>query len=170
MRPHTNVFPNYYTGDPEGSVVNTAVARVIITVLGIWKLASYDWASIPQWPVYANDYYLLIVPEWIQPYLVFEKYLALIGLVLFGLGVSHRYVMPTTAILIAHLGAARYTLDPSGGSQALFTLVYFLAFLRCTGRRTCYRTMEFGPPGTVKSNTEVSGVLRGNEHARRTPE
>ena len=24
--------------------------------------------------------------------------------------------------------------------------------------------------GTVKSNTEVSGVLRGNEHARRTPE
>ena len=24
--------------------------------------------------------------------------------------------------------------------------------------------------GTVKSSTEVSGVLRGNEHARRTPE
>lgn len=122
------MFLNYYAGDTDGSVVNVAVARIIIAALGIWKLLSYDWSSIPEWPVYANDHYLLLVPEWIQPYLVVEKYLALVGLFLFGLGLSHRYATPVTAVLVAHLGAARYTLDPSGASQALFTIVYFLVF------------------------------------------
>jgi hypothetical protein len=123
--PLGNVFLNYYAGEPDGAVVNVAVGRLLVAALGIWKLLSYDWASIPDWPVYANEYYLLIVPEWIQPYLIVEKYLALVGLFLFALGVSHRYATP---ILIAHLGTARFTLDPSGGSQALFTISYFLVF------------------------------------------
>jgi hypothetical protein len=122
------MFLNYYAGDAEGSVVNLAVARVLVAGLGIWKLLSYDWASIPEWPVYANDYYLLLVPQWIQPYLVYEKYLAVVGLALFALGAGHRYATPVTAILLAHLGVARYTLDPSGASQALFTIVYLLVF------------------------------------------
>jgi len=128
MKLHSDLFPNYFAGDVDGSVINLAVARVAIALLGLWKLLSYDWASIPEWPVYANDYYLLLVPQWLQPYLVYEKYLALFGLVLFGLGLSHRYATPVTAILVAHLGVARYTLDPSGASQALFTIVYFLVF------------------------------------------
>lgn len=123
------MFLNYYAGDTDGSVVNLAVARVLVVGLGIWKLLSYDWASIPEWPVYANDYYLLLVPRWIQPYLVYEKYLAVVGLGLFALGVGHRYATPVTAVLVAHLGVARYTLDPSGASQALFTVVYLLVFV-----------------------------------------
>jgi len=122
------MFLNYYAGESDGAVVNLAVARVLVAGLGLWKLLSYDWASIPSWPVSANDYYLLLVPQWIQPYLVYEKYLAVVGLCLFALGVAHRYATPVTAILVAHLGVARYTLDPSGASQALFTIVYLLVF------------------------------------------
>ncbi|WP_167837390.1 DCC1-like thiol-disulfide oxidoreductase family protein [Halosimplex halophilum] len=121
------MFVNYYDGS-NGSVVNVAVARVLVAALGVWKLCSYDWASISRWEVYATDYYLLVVPEWVQPYLVVEKYLALVGLVCFAFGVSHRYLTPATAVLVAHLGAARFTLDPSGASQALFTLVYVMVF------------------------------------------
>ncbi|SFS81834.1 hypothetical protein [Halostagnicola kamekurae] len=128
MKLPTNLFVNYHAGDPKGAVANLAVARVLVASLGIWKLLSYEWAPIQRWPVYANDYYLLLVPRWIQPYLVYEKYLAVLGLILFAVGISHRYATPATAILVAHLGVARYTLDPSGASQALFTIVYLMVF------------------------------------------
>jgi len=152
------MFLNYYADDAADSVVNLAIARVVVAALGVWKLLSYDWASIRDWPVYANDYYLLLVPRWIQPYLVVEKYLAVVGLVLFALGAAHRYATPVTAVLVAHLGVARYTLDPSGASQALFTIVYLMAFF------ALYRSQDLlsvdGLRSTDAALTDVRSALR----------
>ena len=122
------VFVNYFADDTRSSPLNLTIARVVFAGYLIWKTVWYDWGLFAAVPYIGVDNYSFLVPS--NPtVLVVEKWL-LIGL-LVAVMLGYRLGVTTflSAVLVAHLGAVRYTLVTSGGTTSLFFSAYFLIML-----------------------------------------
>lgn len=123
------MFVNYFRDVKRGSPMNLAVARFLIGGYVIWKTVWYDWQLVVQTPfTLAGEPYTTLVPPAASLLLPVEKW-ALIGtMVLFIVGYRPLFSSFLGALLLGHLGAIRFTLDPSGATTSLFIAVWFLVF------------------------------------------
>lgn len=119
------MFVNYFGDETRRTPINLAVARVVLAGYLIWKTIWYDWERLAATPFVVSDSYAFLVPP-SPTILVVEKWV-LIGL-LIGVMLGYRLGATTflSGLIVAHLGAVRYTLNTSGGTTALFFSVYFL--------------------------------------------
>lgn len=121
------MFVNYFRRAQRDSPLNLVVARVLIGGYVIWKTVWYDWRLFVRTPfTLAGEPYTALTPPMASLILPIEKW-ALIGtMVLFIFGYRLLVSSYVGALLLGHLGAIRYTLDPSGATTALFIAVWFL--------------------------------------------
>jgi uncharacterized membrane protein len=119
------MFINYFRDETRQTPVNLAAARIILAGYLIWKTVWYDWGRLIATPFVASDSYTFLVPS-SPSILVAEKWVLIALLV--GVILGYRLGVTTflSALIVAHLGAVRYTLNTSGGTTALFFSVYFL--------------------------------------------
>lgn len=108
---------NYYAQPERETPFNLAVARVMLGLYLIWKLASYQLERLQEFPVFLfTDHrfgVFLLSPEWLQ-WLPWERNLAIVLLLLFVLGWRLAWSSFFSALLIAHMIALHYVVTNSG--------------------------------------------------------
>jgi len=119
------MFINFFRDETRQTPINLAAARIILAGYLIWKTIWYGWHQLLATPFVVSESYTFLVPS-SPTVLVAEKWV-LIGL-LVGVMLGYRLGVTTflSALIVAHLGAVRYTVNTSGGTTALFFAVYFL--------------------------------------------
>lgn len=121
-----SLFVNYVRDSVRDSPVNVAVARVLLSVLLIWKTLSYQWAAIGTWPVTLWGSYTFLHPPPVEALLPLEQWVLAFVLVLFALGYRTRWTSVVGAFLVAHMAAVRWSLNYSGGTEMYFVMSHFL--------------------------------------------
>lgn len=117
---------NYVAERTRHSPLNVAVARALVGLYLAWKLLSYDWAVLSEWPVYsARGYGLLVSDLTLSLAPVTALVLAALSVV-FALGYRLRPVSFLLALGVAHLALHRYALNPSGGTESFYIAVFFV--------------------------------------------
>lgn len=123
------MFVNYLRAGPRTTALNLAVARVVLGVYLAWKILSYDWGAVSDWPfpIYRDErIYWLFTSGPLNGHLELLAWI-LGGLcVLFIVGLWLRWVSFCMAALLIYLGGNLHTLDSVGGTEAIFIATYFV--------------------------------------------
>ncbi len=118
-------FVNYLACPKRDTSFNVAVARVLIGVTCLWKLFSYDFAGVGEWPLVLfetspHGAFLLGAPH--LALLTAEVVLAAAALAAFTVGWQLALSSFASALLIAHLSALHYV--PSNAASTWLPFVY----------------------------------------------
>jgi hypothetical protein len=159
------VFINYFRHPESESATNLAVGRVLLSVYGIWKLLSYDFHRLQEWPTFLfethrHGAFLLFSTH--QAWLPLELWLAIGALVLFAIGYRSAISGLLAVALIVHLGALHYVVTNAGST--LLPLVYGLVLYTWVGSEDdisldALRALRRQPPATLRARlTETTPV------------
>jgi hypothetical protein len=120
---------NYVRNAERDSPLNLAVARFAVGTYAVWKLASYEWTGLQQWPypVIRSDLNGYLVSEFVLEALRLEVVVTGIFLLLFAVGYRIGVSGFLSALLIAHLSGVHYTVTNS--ASTFLPVVYFCLFV-----------------------------------------
>jgi predicted DCC family thiol-disulfide oxidoreductase YuxK len=121
---------NYWKNEERDSGINLAFARISLGIYAIWKLLSYDWMTLQQWPdlVFRKSpqSHLVLSTDNLS-YITVEVIIAVVLL----LCVSFGYRLGLTALLssfvLAHLSGIHYAVTNPGST--FLPVVYMLLFI-----------------------------------------
>ena len=118
-------FVNYFACAKRDTSFNVAVARVLIGVTCLWKLFSYDFAGVGEWPLVLfetspHGAFLFGAPH--LALLTAEVVLAAAALAAFTVGWHLALSSFASALLLAHLSALHYV--PSNAASTWLPFVY----------------------------------------------
>lgn len=123
------MFVNYFRNPTRTSAVNLVAARVVLGTYVIWKTMWYDWGLFMQTPFsLAGGAYTILIPSGYPYVLTIEKWTLILAMVSFIVGYRLLVSSFVGATILGHLAAIRFTLNPGGGTTALFIAVWFLIF------------------------------------------
>ncbi len=116
---------NYVASPTRESALNLAVGRVLLGLTALWKLFSYEFDGVAQWPAalfetdrhaafYLGEPHLALLPG--------EVALAALALVGFTLGLRLGLSSFASALLLAHLSALHYV--PSNAGSTWLPFIY----------------------------------------------
>jgi predicted DCC family thiol-disulfide oxidoreductase YuxK len=128
LRKFNSAFLNYVRTPSRDSPVNLAVARVILGTYLAWRVLSYNWAIVDDWPVRFVREFAFLEPPAAGVVLPIEKALLILCLGAFVVGYRVRLAATLGALLLGHLAVVLRGLNSSGHSTALFLGVYGLVF------------------------------------------
>lgn len=122
------MFVNYARYDARSTPLNLAMARAIVAAWLGWKLIWYDMSAFVDTPYLAavEPAWAWAIPIWAPWVLTLEQYALIGSLGLFALGYRIRLTATVSALLAAHLGTVRFTLNTTGETEAIFIGVMFL--------------------------------------------
>lgn len=123
------MFVNYFRSPMRESPVNIVVARIVLSGYVIWKTIWYDWELVAQTPFsLAAEVYTILLPPAAPFMLTVEKWALILVMVSFAVGYRLLLSSFLGATLLGHLATIRFTLNPDGGTTALFIAVWFIIF------------------------------------------
>jgi hypothetical protein len=111
---------------PSGDPLSLAVARVLLGSYLCWKVASFPWGVLGEWPVRYAETYAWAAPGWLLRVLPVEASLAVAASLAVVVGYRLRVAALAAALLATHLGMVLLTLSPSGGVKSLFVAALLL--------------------------------------------
>ncbi|WP_434531046.1 DCC1-like thiol-disulfide oxidoreductase family protein [Haloarcula sp. NS06] len=116
---------NYFKNSVRASPVNTAFARVLLSLYILWKIHSYDWLELTEWPSYLLPHYLITPPSWA----VVSLGVATVALAAVIVGYRLRVSAFIAAVAVSHLGILRASSGLSGSEQSMQIAAYILVFI-----------------------------------------
>ena len=119
-------FVNYVRDAERASPINRAAARVLLSCVLLWKVLSYDWGEIAEWPSAAYTTLWYFFPEASARVLPVEALIASAALVCVAVGYRLRATTFLAALLLSHMAGVRLALNASGGTEAFFVATYLL--------------------------------------------
>ena len=123
------MFINYFRSPTRGSPVNIVAARAVLGLYVIWKTVWYDWELVARTPFsLAAGAYTVLLPSRYPIVLTVEKWALILAMLSFIVGYRLLLSSFLGATLLGHLAAIRFTLNPAGGTTALFIGVWFIIF------------------------------------------
>jgi len=124
-----NFFVNYFCSDERTSCLNLSVARWILCLYGVWKIASYPFYSVACFPedfFSNNPYNYLSWFRWSSPEWVFaEQALAVLLLGFCALGLFRAFSTFGAALILTHLEGLSFAIENEKTST---NLAFFLIF------------------------------------------
>ena len=135
----TNVLINYVAQPDRLTPLNLMVGRVLLAVYAVWKLLSYDFHVLVDWPWFLFQQHAngamahRILLDWIE----IEVGLTLLCLIAFAFGAYVAVSALLAAAMILHMGALHYVVTNSGATwlPVALTLIVW-AIYRETDRLT----------------------------------
>lgn len=129
------MFVNYVAHPQRNSSINIAVARVLLGGYVAWKIFSYDWTTLQEWPrflfqVHYNRF-LLPVPGYVS-YVPLE--VCAVGVLLLGFIFGYRIAVCgfLGALLLAHVAGIQFMLTNHRMLLIAVHLLLFFAVFRNT--------------------------------------
>jgi predicted DCC family thiol-disulfide oxidoreductase YuxK/uncharacterized membrane protein YphA (DoxX/SURF4 family) len=121
-------FINYFDNHLRSSPINLGVARILLGIVAIWRtLTIVDWSVIQDWPVYAKEYHMFLVPsERMLAYLPLEKWITVFFLFLFLIGYRTKLVAFLSAFLIGHMSGILYMVNYSHESTFFSPIIVLI--------------------------------------------
>jgi hypothetical protein len=150
---------NYFSNQHRDNAFNLLITRVTIAIYIIWKLLSYDFHRLQDWPIFLYQNhphgYFLIGSNFLE-FIVFEVFLAIILCVFFGLGWQRKIVALLLAILLTHLTAIHYVVTNSAATfiPTIYLLVLWAVFEHTDPYQYNFWT-GFSRTDTVDSKTDM---------------
>jgi predicted DCC family thiol-disulfide oxidoreductase YuxK len=121
------MFVNYFKDIYRDNPLNLFIARTTLAIFCIWKLLSYNYTGLKDWPdfIFQDHYHshFLIHPV-VLDYIWIEVVIIFILLLLFFFGYKTRYTAFFSALFITHITALHYAITNSGCTW--LPVVYFL--------------------------------------------
>lgn len=155
------MFVNYVRNAERDSPVNLVVARLLLGGYVIWKTVWYDWQMVANTPfTLAGEPYTALIPPAPSLVLPIEQWVLIGTMVLFIGGYRLLLSSFVGALLLGHLAAIRFTLDPSGATTALFIAVWFLVF---------FGLFHDEQPLTIRSADPIDALSAANRFLTATP-
>ena len=111
------MFVNYFADPVRRSPVNLLVARIGIGAYVIWKLLSYDFHRLHEWPDFVfrtHEHGVFLPSPNIVHYLQYEVGLAIVLMIAFAVGYRLRIVCSLAPAILLHLAAIHYVVTNSG--------------------------------------------------------
>lgn len=121
-----NAFINYFANDTRPSSLNLAVARVIVCFYAAWKVATYPFTGLADWPVFffQNDaiarFTLFGLNAW---WIATEQFLIVACLFLVAVGWRRVWAIAIGVCLLAHLSAINHAVI---NEKMFLPIIYFL--------------------------------------------
>lgn len=124
-----NIFVNYFRSDARPTCLNLSVARFLLCAYGVWKIATYPYAKAAFFPDDFTDWNPRVILDWFRPpapeWMIFEQTLAVVFLVLCGLGLARAWSAFGAALLITHMEGLTFAID---NEKTATNLAFFLIF------------------------------------------
>jgi len=153
------MFLNYYAQKERSSSINLAVGRIILGITALWKMMSYDWNLLQEWPLFLfkNHLHKFYLPfDNYLSYIFILKWLLVISLICFILGHKVALTSFTSAVLIAHITSFHFVVT---NHRTLLLVVYLLLFFGIF-RETEHLTIDFIRKIGKKSLKELNNYLK----------
>lgn len=112
---------NYFAQDERPTPINSAAARILLSLFTLWTLVMYEWAVFPLWPSPIGD--MLSVFRHPAIFVHVEWIAAVCGLLVLSVLVGYRVRLTAwgAAVLLTYLGSVRHVYQPSHTSRILTT-------------------------------------------------
>ena len=151
---------NYFANPWRSSPLNLLITRVTIAIYAIWKLLSYDFARLQEWPGFFYEQH----PhgDWVfnQVFLTnisIEVWLAILLCICFGLGWHTKIVAFILAVLLTHLTAVHYIVTNSAATfiPTIYLLVLWGVYIHTDPYQFTFK-MGFSTPAKDKVNFDMT--------------
>lgn len=129
MAERNRIFINYVGQSSRPTAINVAVGRLLLAFVVVWKLLSYDFENLGDWPgilfeTHPHSVFLLGDAQ-ASLYLV-EMWVAVATTLLFAIGYRVALTGFVSALIIAHITALHYV--PTNAGSTFLPFVYLLLF------------------------------------------
>lgn len=154
------MFINYLKSVEFDSPINLGIARGILGVFAIWKLISYEWYAVQQWPKRIFSYHpnsFLVFDERVLHVLQIEALITVIFLLIFTIGYRTGVTGFTSAVLIAHLVGIHKIITNQG---VTFLPVVYMLLLFALYRHEDYLSVDAFRQTKHKSLADLNEFLQ----------
>ena len=129
------MFINYYANHSRDNPINIAVLRCFLGLYALWKLISYDFLKLHQFPSFLftiHPHFPLLGSTIYLNYIWIEVLVTTILILLFIVGYKTAIVSFLAAMLLAHLSAIHYVITNSGATwlPVIYILILFAIYHR----------------------------------------
>jgi len=128
------MFINYFKQPIRSSPFNLFVGRVVLGLYAIWKLLSYDFNKLKEWPSFLfhdHVHRLFLLSDDYLDFIWIEEYIIILLLFFLIIGYRIKLVAFLSALFIAHISGLHYVVTNSGATW-LPVIYILLLFAVCS--------------------------------------